>query len=103
MSIACLLAMPTARGLFHKAILESGVGTTSIGGWGMVPGYLAERFPTEARGVGTGFAYHLGVGIAASSPYIVGALQDGGMALAPNSWVFRQGRAFCLGGNRGRR
>ena len=37
--------------------------------------------PTDARGVGTGFAYHLGVGIAASSPYIVGALQDGGMDL----------------------
>ena len=56
-------------------------GTASIGGWGMVPGYLAERFPTDARGVGTGFAYHLGVGIAASSPYIIGSLQDGGMDL----------------------
>ncbi len=27
MSIGCLLAMPSARGLFHKAILESGVGS----------------------------------------------------------------------------
>jgi para-nitrobenzyl esterase len=28
MSIGCLLAMPKARGLFHKAILQSGVGST---------------------------------------------------------------------------
>jgi SHS family lactate transporter-like MFS transporter len=57
-------------------------GFTSIGGWGMVPGYLAERFPTEARGVGTGFTYHVGVGIAATSPYIIGAMQDAGTSLA---------------------
>lgn len=30
MSIGCLLAMPAAKGLFQKAILESGVGSTSI-------------------------------------------------------------------------
>lgn len=30
MSIGCLLAMPAAKGLFHKAICESGVGSTSI-------------------------------------------------------------------------
>jgi para-nitrobenzyl esterase len=30
MSIGCLLAMPATRGLFHKAILESGVGNTAI-------------------------------------------------------------------------
>jgi para-nitrobenzyl esterase len=30
MSIACLLTMPAARGLYHKAILESGVGTTTM-------------------------------------------------------------------------
>jgi para-nitrobenzyl esterase len=30
MSIGCLLAMPAARGLFKKAICESGVGSTSV-------------------------------------------------------------------------
>jgi para-nitrobenzyl esterase len=30
MSIACLLTMPVAKGLFHKAILESGVGNTAV-------------------------------------------------------------------------
>jgi len=68
----------TPTGLLAGAAI---FGFTSIGGWGMVPGYLAERFPTEARGVGTGFTYHVGVGIAASSPYIIGALQDGGTDL----------------------
>ena len=30
MSVACLLAMPAAEGLFHKAILESGAGTVTV-------------------------------------------------------------------------
>jgi para-nitrobenzyl esterase len=30
MSIGCMLAMPAARGLFHKAICESGVGSTAV-------------------------------------------------------------------------
>jgi len=30
MSIGCLMAMPQARGLFRKAILESGVGSTAV-------------------------------------------------------------------------
>jgi hypothetical protein len=33
------------------------------------------------RGVGTGFSYHVGVGIGALSPYLIGVLQDGGTAL----------------------
>ncbi|MCJ7604842.1 MAG: carboxylesterase/lipase family protein [Dehalococcoidales bacterium] len=30
MSIGCLLAMPAAKGTFHKAIMESGVGSTAV-------------------------------------------------------------------------
>ena len=30
MSIGCLMAMPSARGFFHKGILESGVGSTAV-------------------------------------------------------------------------
>jgi para-nitrobenzyl esterase len=30
MSIACLLTIPAAKGLYHKAIMESGVGTTTM-------------------------------------------------------------------------
>jgi SHS family lactate transporter-like MFS transporter len=57
------------------------IGFMASGAWGIVPGYLSERFPTEARGVGTGFAYHVGVGIGALGPYLIGALQDGGLDL----------------------
>jgi SHS family lactate transporter-like MFS transporter len=58
------------------------MGFFAAGAWGMVPGYLSERFPTEARGVGTGFAYHAGVGLGSYAPYLIGRLQDGGMDLA---------------------
>ena len=45
------------------------------------PGLPSERFPTEARGVGTGFSYHVGVGIGAFAPYRSAALQDAGTDL----------------------
>jgi MFS transporter, SHS family, lactate transporter len=57
------------------------IGFCASGAWGIVPGYLSERFPTEARGVGTGFTYHVGVGIGSYAPYLIGALQDSGTDL----------------------
>ncbi|MGE0464428.1 MAG: MFS transporter [Vicinamibacterales bacterium] len=68
----------SAFGLLAGAWL---IGFMASGAWGIVPGYLSERFPTDARGVGTGFSYHVGVGIGALGPYLIGALQDGGMDL----------------------
>jgi SHS family lactate transporter-like MFS transporter len=57
------------------------VGLGCSGAWGIVPGYLSERFPTEARAVGTGFAYHVGAALGAVTPFLIGALRDSGMAL----------------------
>ena len=57
------------------------VGFGCSGAWGIVPGYLSERFPTDARAVGTGFAYHVGAGLGAGTPFLIGALRDSGMAL----------------------
>ena len=57
------------------------IGFGASGAWGIVPGYLSERFPTEARGVGTGFSYHVGVGLGAMAPYLIGRLQDSGTQL----------------------
>jgi SHS family lactate transporter-like MFS transporter len=65
------------------------MGVFGAGAWGMVPGYLSERFPTEARGVGTGFAYHAGVGLGSYGPFLIGRFQDGGMEL-------RTAMASCL-------
>jgi SHS family lactate transporter-like MFS transporter len=65
------------------------MGFFAAGAWGMVPGYLSERFPTEARGVGTGFAYHAGVGIGSYAPYLIGRLQDGGTDL-------RAAMSYCI-------
>ena len=57
------------------------IGFCASGAWGIVPGYLSERFPTEVRGVGTGFSYHVGVGIGALSPYLIGLMQVAGTQL----------------------
>jgi SHS family lactate transporter-like MFS transporter len=58
------------------------VGFGCAGAWGIVPGYLSERFPTEARAVGTGFTYHVGAGLGAFTPTLIGSLRDSGFTLA---------------------
>ncbi len=79
-----LLSVPLYLFSSNPSVLLLGawmMGFFAAGAWGMVPGYLSERFPTEARGVGTGFAYHAGVGIGSYAPFLIGRLQDGGTSL----------------------
>jgi len=57
------------------------MGLFGAGNFGIVPGYLTERFPTAARAVGAGFAYHVGAGLASFTPTLVGMLQDRGLPL----------------------
>ena len=57
------------------------MGFGASGMWGVIPGYLTERFPTAARGVGPGFAYHMGAAIGSIAPTLIGALKDRGMML----------------------
>jgi SHS family lactate transporter-like MFS transporter len=82
--VAGILAAPlfvwssTTWGLLLGAWL---IGFCASGAWGVVPGYLSERFPTEARGVGTGFSYHVGVGIGSFGPFLIGRMQDAGTDL----------------------
>ncbi|PWT88739.1 MAG: hypothetical protein C5B54_10110 [Acidobacteria bacterium] len=57
------------------------IGFGGTGMWGIVPGYLTERFPTAARGVGPGFAYHMGAALGSVTPTLIGALRDRGMPL----------------------
>ncbi|MEZ5416253.1 MAG: MFS transporter [Vicinamibacterales bacterium] len=88
-----LLSLPLYLFGSSSALLLIGawmMGFFAAGAWGMVPSYLSERFPTEARGVGTGFAYHAGVGIGSYAPFLIGRLQDGGMDL-------RTAMAYCIG------
>src|SRR5438552_11901443 len=65
-------------GLWIGALI---VGVFAAGCLGIMPGYLSERFPTAVRAVGAGFAYHVGAGLGAFTPYLVGALQDRGLPL----------------------
>jgi SHS family lactate transporter-like MFS transporter len=57
------------------------IGSSGAGMWGIVPTYLIERFPTAARSVGAGFAYHTGAALGSFTPAVVGALRDRGWAL----------------------
>ena len=78
LSAPVYLFSETSNGLLLGAWL---IGFCASGAWGIVPGYLAERFPTEVRGVGTGLSYHVGVGIGAFAPYLIGVMTDAGTAL----------------------
>jgi MFS transporter, SHS family, lactate transporter len=82
--VAGILSTPLYLFATSSSMLMLGawlIGFCASGAWGIVPGYLSERFPTEVRGVGTGFSYHVGVGIGAFAPYLIGVLQDGGTQL----------------------
>jgi MFS transporter, SHS family, lactate transporter len=68
----------TRQSLLFGAVL---MGASGMGLWGMIPSYLTERFPTAARAVGPGFAYHFGAAVGSLSPILVGTLQDRSMRL----------------------
>lgn len=57
------------------------MGAFATGNFGVMPGYLSERFPTAVRAGGAGFAYHVGAALASVAPSLVGALVDRGMPL----------------------
>jgi MFS family permease len=68
-----------ATGALIVGAAAMGLGT---GNFGIVPGYLNERFPTAVRAVGAGFAYQVGAALASVAPYFIGALTDRGIALS---------------------
>ncbi len=79
-----ILVIPLYVFAAQTALLVAGafaMGFFGAGNFGIVPGYLTERFPTMARAVGAGFAYHVGAGLGSSTPTIVGLMQDRGYAL----------------------
>ena len=79
-----ILVIPLFVFATNTALLWVGalaMGFFGAGNFGIVPGYLTERFPTIVRGAGAGFAYHFGAGIGSFTPALVGALQDRGLTL----------------------
>lgn len=80
-----IIAIPLFLMTKNPAHAFTGALLMGIGGpgmWGVIPSYLTERFPTAARGVGPGFAYHVGAGIGSITPTLIGALKDRGMTLS---------------------
>ena len=78
LAIPLFLFTASATLLFIGALA---MGFFGAGNFGVVPGYLTERFPTAARAVGAGFAYHVGAGLGSFTPTLVGMLQDRGLPL----------------------
>lgn len=79
-----IVATPLYLFATSGALLFAGaltIGLFAAGSLGVMPGYLSERFPTAARAAGAGLAYHVGAGIGAFAPYLIGALQDRGLSL----------------------
>ena len=85
-----LFLMTTSIALLWTGALA--MGFFGAGNFGVVPGYLTERFPTIVRAAGAGFAYHFGAGLGSFTPTLVGMLQDGGLAL-PSAM------AVCIAGS----
>jgi SHS family lactate transporter-like MFS transporter len=77
-------SIPTYLFTANQALMWFGafsIGFFAAGSWGMVPSYLTERFPTAARAIGAGFAYHAGAALGSFTPAFIGHLQDRGMPL----------------------
>jgi SHS family lactate transporter-like MFS transporter len=91
-ALASLAVVPIYLFSTNMSVLIVGaflMGFFGAGAWGVVPTYLSERFPTVARGVGSGFSYHAGAALGALTPLVVGALQDAG-------WILRDAMAVCI-------
>ena len=65
------------------------MGVFGAGNFGVIPTYLNERFPTAARAVGAGLAYHVGAFLGSGTTFFIGHLRDGGMPL-------NQAMAWCI-------
>ena len=94
-TIVGILVIPIFVLTTNITLLLSGalaMGFFGAGNFGVVPGYLTERFPTIVRAAGAGFAYHVGAGVASFAPTLIGALQDRGYALP-------YAMAACIGGS----
>ncbi len=75
-TVVGILAVPIYVFTQSTPLLLAGalmMGFFGAGNFGVVPGYLTERFPTVARAVGAGFAYHVGAGFGSFTPTLVGA------------------------------
>jgi SHS family lactate transporter-like MFS transporter len=55
-------------------------GFFGVGYWGVIPAYLAERFPTSVRGVGPGASFSVGATIGSFGPVVQTLLVQRGAA-----------------------
>lgn len=65
-----------------RLYLYFGIGLTVFGVFGSFTYYLPELFPTRLRGTGAGFCYNIGRVVAATGPFLVGAIAARGTSAA---------------------
>lgn len=82
---AAIIAIPLLVGLYNasniteRTVLASALVIVATSGFGPIPAYLSERFPTEIRNTSAGFVFNAGLIIGAWAPLIaiqLGALKD---------------------------
>jgi SHS family lactate transporter-like MFS transporter len=96
-SLMAIILIPLFLAVSQPAIAVAAAFLMGLGGagmWGIIPTYLTERFPTSARGVGPGFAYHAGAGLGAITPTLIGNMKDRGMTLSRSMAILIAGS--CL-------
>jgi len=71
---AIILSIPTVYGLYHATFFYEryfyviGIVFVATTGFGAIPAFLSERFPTEIRNSASGFAYNGGLFFGAMAP-----------------------------------
>ncbi|WP_101477129.1 MFS transporter [Candidatus Nitrosotalea bavarica] len=86
---AIILAIPAVYGLYHAvSFYERSLYTvilifTATSGFGPIPAFLSERFPTQVRNTANGFVYNGGLLIGSWAPLIAVSLLSHGGSFIP--------------------
>ncbi len=84
-----ILALPLLVGLFHasstaeRAVYSSVLIMVATSGFGPIPAFLSERFPTAIRNTASGFVFNGGLIVGAWAPLLAVEAASGSAALEP--------------------
>lgn len=87
--LASVLAVPLLLGLYHasgiidRAFYSSMLMIVATSGFGPIPAFLSERFPTEIRNTSSGFVFNAGLIVGAWAPLVSVEIGSGATALQP--------------------
>lgn len=88
-ALTTILAVPLLVGLYHassdieRTLYTSMLIVVATSGFGPIPAFLSERFPTEVRNTASGFVFNAGLIIGAWAPLVAVELSIGSTTLQP--------------------